>query len=621
MNNSINKHQKKVVGLVCVLGLLFTSCEEEFLDTEPQSFFTPSNALNNPEGLNSILSEALYNIRSEYYGDGAPMITENIFSEVSIEGTTDKSGPAQDLNAQILPDANLNSSNFNRIGWFWEAFYENIKFANTVIGRIDDAEFDSEAQKADILGRAMFHRAYAYYRLTHQFGDVPLVLEEVSSPKLDFASTERDVILNFIKDELDSAVSMVNETSNGGEVNRGVVLHLLTKVNLALADFPAAIASADQLIDGGNYALMTDRFGSSAGDATKDVTWDLHQVENKSLPSNTETILAGVDRLEFRDVGAANDFGNGTSVMRQATPLWWRFINTPDGQNGMSDDPAIDIPQVLEIGRGIGRNRGTAYSTIEIWENANNDERHKLGNWLDMEDLVYNAPSLQEAGNSFYGQNLQLYLPDGTPLCSDTIRNWYGFPRYKLFVPDPTAVKPSGGHGDWYINRLAETYLLRAEAHFWNGNNAAAADDINAVRARANADLITAADVNIDYILDERARELYYEENRNTELTRIAYIFARTGRAAYNGETYSLDNFSSKNFWYDRIMEVTDFYNKPDVITVFGVRFTMSPFHVLWPVPAPAINANTQGRINQNEGYPGAENNVPPLTSIPVPEG
>lgn len=620
MKNSIYKQRKIVFGLVCVLGLLFTSCEEEFLDTEPQSFFTPSNALNNPEGLNSLLSEALYNIRSEYYGDGAPMITENIFSEVAIEGTTDKSGPAQDLNAQILPDANLNSSNFNRIGWFWEAFYENIKFANTVIGRIDDAEFDSEAQKADILGRAMFHRAYAYYRLTHQFGDVPLVLEEVSSPKLDFASTARDVILNFIKDELDSAVTMVNETSNGGEVNRGVVLHLLTKVNLALADFPAAIASANQLIDGSGYALMTGRFGSSAGDATKDVTWDLHQVENKSLPANTETILAGVDRLEFRDVGAANDFGNGTSVMRQATPLWWRFINTPDGQNGMSDDPAIEIPQVLEIGRGIGRNRGTAYSTKEIWENSNNDERHKLGNWIDMEDLVYNAPSLQEAGNSFYNQNLQLYLPDGTPLCSDTIRNWYGFPRYKLFVADPTAVKPSGGHGDWYIYRLAETYLLRAEAHFWNGDNASAAADINAIRTRAQADPITPAEVNMDYILDERARELYYEENRNTELTRIAYIFAKTGRSAYNGKTYSLGNFSTENFWYDRIIEVTDFYNKPDVITVFGVRFTMSPFHVLWPVPAPAINANTQGRINQNEGYPGAEDNVAPLTAIPVPE-
>ncbi|MEM9142468.1 MAG: RagB/SusD family nutrient uptake outer membrane protein, partial [Bacteroidota bacterium] len=443
------------------------------------------------------------------------------------------------------------------------------------------------------------------------------------TPRLDFVSTERDVILDFIQTELNEAVNMVNENSNGGEVNRGVVLHLLTKVNLAVGDFTEAINTATQLIDGSGYALMTNRFGSTAGDASKDVTWDLHQVENKSLPGNTEVILAGVDRLDFRDVGAANDFGNGTSIMRQATPLWWRFINTPDGQNGMSDEPNITIDQVNQIGRGIGRNRGTRYSTIDIWEDANNDQRHNRdnGNWIDMEDLVYNAPSLEAAGNSFYGQNLQLYLPDGTPLCSDTIRNWYGFPRYKLFVPDPTNVKPAGGHGDWYIHRLAETYLLRAEAHFWNNDNVSAAADINAVRERADADPITAADVDMDYILDERARELYYEENRNTELTRIAFIFARTGRTAYNGQTYNLDGFSTKSFWFDRIMEVTDFYNVPGLRTVFGVQFTMSPYHVLWPVPAGAINANTQGRINQNEGYPGFENNIPPLTSIPETGG
>ena len=183
-------------------------------------------------------------------------------------------------------------------------------------------------------------------------------------------------------------------------------------------------------------------------------------------------------------------------------------------------------------------------------------------------------------------------------------------------MPDPLNVKPSGGHGDWYVYRIAETYLLRAEAYFWKGNLGDAAEDINVVRRRAEADEITAADVDIDYILDERARELYYEENRKTELTRIAYIFAKTGKTAYNGQTYSMDNFSQKNFWYDRIMEVTDFYNK-GVKTIHGDEYTMSPYHVLWPIPAPAINANTQGVINQNEGYPGAENNIPPLTTIP----
>jgi hypothetical protein len=616
MKNIFKNYPNGWVVLLFTLLLLPISCSKDFLDQEPKSFFTPATALNTPEGLNALLSRAMVNIRAEFYGDGAPMITENIFSEVSIEGTTDKAGPAQDLNLQILPDSDNNNGNTNKINFFWEDFYEGIKFANTVIDRLDDAEFDSDAQRSDILGRALFHRAYFYYRLTHQFGDVPFILEEISGPRLDFVSTDREVILRKIQEDLNMAVPMVNEVAAGGEITRGAVLHLLTKVNLTLGDFDAAITSASQVIDGGPYALMTSRFGINADDPTKDVTWDLHRVENKSLPGNTEGILVAIDRLEFRDRGA---FGNGTSIQRQAVPLWWRFINTPDGQNGMSDSPEAEINLVTDIGRGIGRNRGTRYSTIDVWEDANNDQRHKLGNWFDMEDLVYNAPTLQESGNSFYGQNLQLYLPDGTPLCSDTIRNWYGFPQYKFFVPDPTATRPAGGHGDWYIYRLAETYLLRAEAYFWNNNTAAAADDINAVRTRAEADPIDASDVNIDLILDERARELYYEESRKTELTRIAYIFARTGRTSYLGTSYTLDNFSQSNFWFDRIMDVTDFYNVPGLRTIFGVQFTMSPYHVLWPVPAAAINANTQGTINQNEGYPGAENNIPPLTSIPEP--
>ena len=175
--------------------------------------------------------------------------------------------------------------------------------------------------------------------------------------------------------------------------------------------------------------------------------------------------------------------------------------------------------------------------------------------------------------------------------------------------------KPSGGDSDWYIFRLAETYLLRAEAYFWKGDPNSAAAYINRVRNRAEAADMLAADVNIGTILDERVRELYYEEQRNTELTRMAFIFAMTGKQAYNGQTYTLANFDTKNFWYDRIMEKTDFYNK-GVRTIHGDEYTMSPYHSLYPVPSSPINANTQGRINQNKGYLGADKNIEPLTTI-----
>ena len=69
------------------------------------------------------------------------------------------------------------------------------------------------------------------------------------------------------------------------------------------------------------------------------------------------------------------------------------------------------------------------------------------------------------------------------------------------------------------------------------------------------------------------------------------------------------------NFYYDWIMLKNNFYNK-GIVTKFA-EYKLSVHHVLWPIPAEAINSNVQGHINQNIGYPGAENNIEPLI---VPE-
>jgi hypothetical protein len=357
---------------------------------------------------------------------------------------------------------------------------------------------------------------------------------------------------------------------------------------------------------------MTARFGSDAGDPTKNVTWDLHRPENKSLASNTEALMLVIDRIDIE-----GNHDGGIQSMRQAVPFWGNNINTPNGNRGTLDVSNLEINTLAEIGRRIGRMRGTPYHTKYIWDDLN-DYRHAPGNWMDMEDLVYNNPNIKGT-DPYYGEPLQFRDENGTVLVVDTIRSWFGWPHYKIYIPDPQRPQPAGGNADWYIFRLAETYLLRAEAHYWKDDLASAAADLNAVRTRANAAPYTPDQINIGTILDERARELYYEEPGKTELNRISFIFAQTGKMAYNGKTYNMENFSQDNFFYDRMMETTDFYNK-GVSTRHGDTYTMSPYHVLWPIPADAINTNTQGQINQNQGYAGAENNVPPLTSLPTEE-
>ena len=96
-----------------------------------------------------------------------------------------------------------------------------------------------------------------------------------------------------------------------------------------------------------------------------------------------------------------------------------------------------------------------------------------------MTDLVYNNASLKGTANEiYYGKHIV-----SQNLGSDSIRCWSPFSN-KLLVPD-NRTDPRGGHSDWYIYRLAETYLLRAEAYYWKGDLANAAKDLNEVHTRA----------------------------------------------------------------------------------------------------------------------------------------
>jgi len=607
----INKIIKSGI-IVVASGLLLSvgACNKSFLEPKPLSFYSPQNTFSSPDALRSVLTACEVSMREEYLTTNAPLITELIFSEVLVFGKTDAASPAQNMNLSITPDAELNNGSYNRIGWYWDESYKTIKNANTVISRIDEPSYSSEAEKNAILGTAYFHRAYRYYGLCHQFGDVPLILKEIVSPKLDFYSTKREVILQKMKDDLEFAAQWVPEQVDKGAVSKGAVNHLLTKVNLALGLFDDAVNSATRVIEGGTYSLMTSRFGVDAARADKNVTWDLHRAENKALGSNREAIMLTIDRLNME--------GNTTTasqIMYSLVPLWHNNgVVTPNGNKGTLDRAGIEIDQSTAYGRGVAQGRGTWYSTHLIWKDAGNDYRHAPGNWMRMEDLVYNNIAIK-GRDSYYGQPLQKFSNDGRVLVSDTIRMWFQWPHYKTYVPDPVHTPARGGHTDWYVYRLAETYLLRAEAYFWKDNLALAAEDINKVRTRANASPVQPSAINIGYILDERNRELFYEEPRKTELTRIAYILAKTGKPADNGKTYSLDNFSDDSYFYDRIMEKTDFYNK-GVKTNYGNEFLMSPYHVLWPIPASVINANTQGVINQNKGYSGYERNVKPLDTI-----
>jgi hypothetical protein len=622
----MNKINKNIMAAALAAATIFITggCTKR-ADLYPQapSKFTPDVTYTSPAAFKAALATLNVSVRFEYFGDSAPLLTESIFTDAAVEGTTDKTTPAQDLNARITPTANLNSDDYNKIGRYWSAWYQGIHDCNVILSRLDNIKWPSDADKNLVKAIALFHRAYRYYRLVHEFGDVPLLLKEETAVNTGYFSTQRIVILKQMKTDLEFAVANLTDANAKGEISKGGAAHLLAKVDLALGLFDDAIAAANVAING-PYHLMTNRFGIVAGDVSKNIIWDLHRPENKALGTNAEALYVVLDR-ETLD-GATP---NGSQVMRNCVPMWHNgTILTPGAlKPGISDKVTEEFPLTLWYGRGIGRLRGTPYATKYIWTD-NTDLRHAPGNWMNMTDLVYNSPAIKTSDPAWYGKHLEQYTDANVKQrflngAKDTIRAWFGWPHYKVFIGSgPIALDkwwspPRGTNTDWYVFRLAETYLLRAEAYVWKGQTALAMDDINKVRARANAQLLTdPGKVNISTILDERQRELYWEEPRKTELTRIAFIFAQTGIAAYNGKSYNVANFSTSNFFYDRIMEKNDFYKNPNVVTNSGNHYTISPYHVLWPVPQSEIDLNVNGHINQSKGYAGSETNIPPLDKV-----
>ena len=161
---------------------------------------------------------------------------------------------------------------------------------------------------------------------------------------------------------------------------------------------------------------------------------------------------------------------------------------------------------------------------------------------------------------------------------------------------------------DWYMIRLAETYLLRAEARLAQGNKKGAADDINELRNRAGAKPCTESDVDIDYILDERIRELFGEEQRWITLNRLS---CNPNCGTYVTSKYPTQDAKTSNTLYERTRKYGFGYENDDrgretykdAMGKTRHRPNIKPHNYQLPIPTQIIQSNKDNQIQQNEGY------------------
>lgn len=543
--------------LIFILHGLYSCDDEALLVQVAKSDLTDDAVLHSKAGFEFYLSGLVYQFREEWQSDDRTYWRQ--FQGTDMYNWVDPEERPQRANWVI---EYTSEAGFAAHHWNW-AYINMIPMANRVISFAQKPEnsdiWDNEAEKNAIIAEGKFFRAWTYNILANLYGDAIIVEGGLLEPKFDFQRSPRKEVYELAKEDLVFASEWLPETvdeAKEGRAVRAAAQHLLTEVYISLGQYDSAIISATNLINSGSYQLMDTRFGEYS-DEPGDAFSDLFKAGNYSPSSgNMESILAW--QIEEFIEGGVGSYGRGNNFVRGFAPFLVNFQDD-SGKYAWIYDPSF--PGTDTMGRGAGFVRPSNYALYQIWEDDWDDMRNSK--YSMRRDFYPNNPE-----STLYGMKWDNSYARSE---KDTARRVY---PYSLKVEGPFF---QGGEGDYkgrtskdvYVMRLAETYLLRAEAYFMDGDPGSAAADINVVRARANATDAAAGEVTLDYILDERARELMAEEPRTRTLIRMGKLVERVRL-------------------YD-----------PDPVS----RTTIGDHNQFWPVPQSAIDANTGSVLQQNDGY------------------
>ena len=569
----------KLKFIICILGVctLLSCNEEKWLKEKPLSFYTTENSFETVSDFKQAVNYMYDLLRLWYftYGD------QDYHLHLYTLGDFGYSGWPDDLDDQHNNYNSAIHAASDHVQRNWSRYYQVISKANDVLTMLEtNASQVPENLKPAFRGQALFFRAYYYMVLAHVYGGVPLVTEMITAPRRDFVRATRDEVYAQCQEDLEEAVRLLNDINqvDDGAINKQVAQHVLTEVYICRGNYSKAIETANAVINHPETGLMTERFGSYKDDPTKNVFFDLFRLGNQNRKSsgNTEGLL--VLQYDYLNQGSPYERNLARYIMPQQRSITVWGINDSGNPDWILACPDFTRE---DGGRGNGYYAPSYYFRQLIWaSDFDNDIRNSSCNIF--RDFIIDNPKADGHG--------QWIIKDGWLRDRDTFNFIYPsitkFCAFEALPDEAYQMKdgarettstgkhivrnsgnlPTGSYTDEYLFRLAETYLLLAEAYVRNSQPDLAAAAINVVRSRANASPATAAEMNIDYILDERMRELAGEEVRNYTLLRMGLFVERARKYSAAGR------------------HVRD-------------------HHALWPIPFAEIEKNTQAELKQNPGY------------------
>lgn len=579
---------KKILYLASIFLLTLVGCNDDaFLREDPKGFLTIENSYLNAAQFRTGLNQFYFTVRQNYNFADDP----NHFSHFGA-GTDLFFRPTND--ADPFSDWTFITPSFDFYRVVYGRHYGLIANINNLLQQSENpaVRWNSEEEKLAIQAEAHFFRGYAYRYLGCMFGGVPIIKDPVAAPSLSYTRNTRAEVYDFCVQDFEFAAKHLPQAaSEPGRVVKAAAYHYLAEMYIALADeqgkdkalYQKAVDAASMVLDGkvGDYRLMTERHGWRKDIQGKDAFWDLFQMRstggfsNHSYQTGNKESVWVIQVDKYLTGGLNDGLSTRTDQERVYWPSFWSFQKF--GWGNVARD---------WTGRGIGWLRPTDFFSYTLWgKSGPEDQRNSETNI----NRIFRSPDPiiggKEVANYDTTYITKVTLVDGTNIevktkPGDIIkREWLttrqdtmerAFPRIMKLGSDwHYNQDPSNGFVmEFYAIRLPETYFVRAEAYMKLGDNGKAAADLNVVRDRASAKHVTPGEVNIDYILDERARELVGEELRTLTLCRLGLLYERTKKYGYASAARTVQERNN-----------------------------------LCPIPQSVIDANSQAEFPNNPGF------------------
>ncbi len=513
-----NQMKKLFVTILCFFAV-FQSCTND-LDTEPLVELSLEELLaQDPEAVSGILSRLYASFAlSGPNGPSSSDISDNAGESPFLRGVIN----LQDFTADGMKnrwgddglDQLTTTSNWDENNKFFRYLYNRIYYtipqANNLLSVLGSVDV---ANKEQVIAEVRFLRGLAYYYLIDCFGKGVLATEENIGASAPLPEATRAELFAFVEEELLAVESSISQDNSYGRANKATVQMLLTKlylnaeVYIGEAKYSEALTYVQKVIDGGGYTLATDFESNFSGD-------------NQGSPEIIFPLIA--------DAVTSQSFGNTTYIV-----------------NGSLNTATIPISDFGATEGWAGHRSTKAWYGLFGDLETTTDDRAKLF-WTE--------------GHNFEMTDYKEWT-DGYP--SVKFRN----SGFNETLPET----PFSGT-DFPLFRLADAYLMYAECAL---RGAAGADIgqalsyVNTVRQRSKAESITMADFDLDFVIDERARELNLEGHRRSDLIRFGKFSGGSYIWPWKGNT-------------QQGASIPDTYN-------------------LFPIPLQALEANPN--LKQNPGF------------------